>query len=226
MKQQMLLFLSLIFLIALLIGINAVAYKQKDKEPDSEIAPNRSTYNTGATGTRAFHDLLVETGHKVIRWQEPPSALFTSVTPPDTFVIIGTTRLEIDEQESTQILRWVSEGGNLVIIDREPRQELISTTANWSVSTIPSKNFGFEADPSNHLQMTAQTSAVKPSQPSILTRNIIAVQPSRFASSVELKFFGEDTKTTFNSEKATPTLRIAAATVNSDADHSDSDGQE
>lgn len=205
MKQRMLFFLSLIFLIVLLIGINAASYTQKDKEPDSEMSPNRSTLNSGSTGTRAFYDLLAETGRKVIRWQESPTSLFTSVIPPDTFVIIGPTRLEIDDKESEQILRWVSQGGTLIIIDREPKKDLASTTANWSISTVPSKNFAWNIDPSDQIQMTAQTPAIKPSQPSIFTRNINAVQPSRFASSVKLEFFGSDSSTITNNKKVSPT---------------------
>ncbi len=205
MKQKMLIFLSLIGLIALIIGINAASYTQKDKVPDAEIYPNRSTYNSGSTGTRAFYDLLAETGRKVTRWQESPSVLLTSGNSPQTFVIIGQTRLEIDDKETEQILRWVSEGGTLVIIDREPKKNLISTTANWSVSTVPSNESALGVDPYEQMQMTAQTPALKPSQPSILTRNINAVQPSRFASSVNLQFFEAETSTTINAPKPTVT---------------------
>jgi hypothetical protein len=204
MKQKMLIFLSLIFLIALLVGINALSYTQKDKEPDSEVAPNRSTYNSGATGTRAFYDLLAETGRKVVRWQDPPSSLFTSISPPTTLVIIGATRLEIEEKETEEIRRWVSAGGNLVIIDREPPSKLISTTGNWSISTVPSKNFSFNVDPSDQIQMTAQTPAFKPSQPSIFTRSVNAVQPSRFASAVELEFFGAESVISTPAPSPTP----------------------
>ena len=75
MKQKFLIILALIFLMALLIGLNAASYVQKDIEADEESSANRSTYNTGATGTRAFYDLLVETGNKVSRWQESPFEL-------------------------------------------------------------------------------------------------------------------------------------------------------
>jgi uncharacterized protein (UPF0333 family) len=189
MKQKMLIFLSFIFLIALLIGINAVSYTQKDKEPDTELKANRSTYNTGATGTRAFYDLLAETGRKVTRWQEAPTQLFNSSKRPDTFVIIGKTRLEIDKEETEQILRWVSEGGKLVIIDREPNPEFITTTANWTLKNDNKNSFAsFNIDPSNQPQMTAEIPAIKPSQPSIYTRGVNAVQPSRFASSLSVTF--------------------------------------
>lgn len=192
MKQKMLIFLSFIFLIALLIGINAVSYTQRDEEPDTELKANRSTYNTGATGTRAFYDLLAETGRKVTRWQDAPTSLFTSSTRPSTFVIIGETRLEIDEKETEQILRWVSEGGKLVIIARYPNEGLLATTANWTLKNNSDKSFAFNVDPSNQQQMTADTPAIKPNQPSVFTRGVTAVQPSKFAASLTVDY-GRDT---------------------------------
>ncbi|MDQ2746350.1 MAG: DUF4350 domain-containing protein, partial [Acidobacteriota bacterium] len=73
MRQKLLIFASVFVLLLLLIGLNAVSFVKKDTIPDVESHPNRSTYNTGATGTRAFYDLLAGTGRKVSRWQESTS---------------------------------------------------------------------------------------------------------------------------------------------------------
>lgn len=196
MKQKLFIILALIVLVVTLIGLNAVSYTQKDTLPDSEEFPNRSTFNAGATGTRAFYELLAETGRNVARWQENPASLLGARNKPNTFVIIGGMRRGITDTEAEQILRWVAEGGKLVIIDRAPIKDLISTTANWSVSVIPSKDFAFSVDPSDQQQMTEKTNAAKPVQPTIFTRSVNAVQPSRFASSIKLEFFGEDATTT------------------------------
>ena len=64
MKQKFFIFFGVIVVIGLLIGLNAASLSQKEKEADREVFPNRSTYNTGATGTRAFYDLLSETGRQ------------------------------------------------------------------------------------------------------------------------------------------------------------------
>lgn len=192
MKQKMLIILSLIFLIALLIGLNAASYRKKEKKSDVEYYPNRSTFNSGSTGTKAFYELLSETGKKVTRWQEAPSSLLTSKNSPKTFVIIGLTRLEINDKEAEQILRWVSKGGKLVIIDRTPPELFLSSTANWSFKNITSNKLIDETDPANSVEMTAETPAIKPSQPSVFTRNIIAVQPSKFASSIQMEYLGAD----------------------------------
>lgn len=192
-RQKLIIFVGFIFLIIVLVGLNAASYTQKEKTPDNEVVPNRSTYNTGATGTRALFDLLAESGRKVTRWQESPSALLSNnKNKPSTFIIIGRTRREFDEKEIEQLLFWVSSGGKLVIIDREPPPELMTTTANWRVSAKSSTEEPFfDIDPSNQQQMTEKTVAAKPVQPTIFTRKVNAVQSSRFASSFKFERFSD-----------------------------------
>jgi hypothetical protein len=182
MRQKFVIFISVIFLIALLIGLNAASYVKKEKTPDSEANPNRSTYNTGGTGTRAFFDLLAETGRNVTRWQESTAALSVNdKNQPDVFVVIGSTRREFTEAEILSLRGWVARGGKLVVIDREPPSELIKTSAKWNISVRIS------ADPLDVKQMTDQTPAAKPTQPTIYTNKVNAVQSSRFASAINFE---------------------------------------
>lgn len=204
MRQKVFIFVGLIFLAALLVGLNAASYVEKEKTPDDEFSPNRSTYNAGATGMRALFELLAETGRRPVRWQEPPSALsLTGVknkNNPSTFVVVGETRREFTDQEIEQLLHWVSTGGRLVVIDRHPPKELLAATANWKVSVGESKpvavdadstdNFGI--DPSNQQQIVGKTVAAKPVQPTIFTAKINAVQPSRLASNILFERVSED----------------------------------
>ena len=209
MRQKFLIFAALIFLIILLIGLNTASYVQKEKTPDSEANPNRSTYNAGATGTRAFYDLLAETGRRTRRWQESPSALLNyDKDSPKTFVVIGETRRKFDDQEIEQLLKWVSYGGKLVVIDREPPLELIKTTANWSVSAdtgLQPEFYGI--DPSDQKQMTEKTNAAKPIQPTVLTNKVNAVQPSLFASSISFERFSDKVNPTYQ-EKAAESPKV------------------
>jgi hypothetical protein len=191
-KQKLLIFGAFVLLAIALVGLNAASYVQKEKQPDTEMFPNRSTYNAGATGTRIFYELLSETGRKPTRWQEPPSALLTNKNAPQTFVITGAIKREFTDAEAKDLLQWVSQGGKLVIIDREPPRDLVTTTANWSISVsgggVPPE---FDLDPSNANQMTADVAAIRPVQPTIYTKNVNAVQLSKFASTVIFKRFSD-----------------------------------
>jgi hypothetical protein len=135
--------------------------------------------------------LLAETGRRVTRWQESPSALLgAGKNKPQTFVVIGAPRREFDDKEIEQILRWVSEGGKLVIIDRQPPDELVKTTASWSIAADTEREPAFFGiDPSDQKQMTEKTTAAKPVQPTVYTNKVNAVQPSRFASSISFQRF-------------------------------------
>lgn len=204
----------LILLVALLAGLNAASYVQKEKTPDNEFAPNRSTFNSGATGTQAFYTLLFETGRKVTRWQEPPAALLTAkANKPTVFVVTGSLRRPFSAGETGELLRWVSDGGRLIVIDRDPLEELVTTTANWKLSLKASDQAVdiFAVDPADQKQMIGDLAAVKPVQPTLFTKNINAVQPSRFAASVGFERFGESNE----GDPSTKTHGISASTIKS-----------
>lgn len=206
MKEKFLIFIAVIFLITILIGLNAVSYVQKEEKPDSESKPNRSSYNVGATGTRAFYDLLNETGRNVTRWQEPPSALLRyELNSPGTFVVIGKTLREFEQKEIEDLLMWVGGGGRLVIIDRDPPEEFLQTTLFWKLSNKPGNEPSFLVDPSNVFEMTGDIEAAKPTQPTIFTEKVVAVQPSGFASSVSFeRLKNADSGTKLKTERPAP----------------------
>ena len=195
----------LVVLVGMLVGLNAVSYVQKEKAPDSEAMPNRSTYNAGATGTRVLYELLTETGRKAIRWQEPPAALLTAKNNnrPAVFVLIGEVRNECTSAETEDLFKWVAAGGRLVLIDREPPKELITTTANWQITfnynANPVEVLG--VDPTSQERMTFETAAAKPVQPTVLTSGVTAVQQSRFASSIDLERYTDAPKQTGQGER-------------------------
>ena len=75
MRGRLFIFLTIVVMLAVLVGLNAASYVRVEPEGDSEGAPDRSTLNAGATGTRALYEYLEETGHEVQRWGLAPSAL-------------------------------------------------------------------------------------------------------------------------------------------------------
>jgi hypothetical protein len=197
MKEKLFIFGLLGLMLALLVGLNTMSYVQKESVPDSEAFPNRSTYNTGPTGTRAFHDLLASTGQDVMRWEEPVIKLNNANSRyVSTFVIVGKTRRPITEDEIQQILEWVEYGGILVLVDRYPPPEFLVTTAPWKIdSKEGSEDLTDEqieiltpsVDPSNSKQMTDGADAAEPTQPTVYSKGVNAIQPSKFASSAEIE---------------------------------------
>ncbi len=194
MKQNFLIAIALILLVTILIGLNAASYVQKEEIPDSEVRPNRSTFNYGATGTRAFYDFLSESGFNVMRWREPVSKLGNfDEKAVGTFVVIGKVRREFKDEEVTKLLNWVSDGGKLVLIGRDPPGDLIVTTANWSLSVtegeesmseIEKETLLYSVDPKDQDQMIGNVEAARPIQPTIYTKDVNGIQPSKFATSI------------------------------------------
>jgi hypothetical protein len=188
MRQRFVIILMFVLAVVILIAINSFAYVQEEDKPDSETAPNRSSYNAGATGTRAFYDFLNESGFKVTRWREPSHKLLgTGSEKVKTFVIIGRPALSIDENEAKALLLWVDHGGHLVLIDRRPNEGLLPRSGDWEITTEFIGYPDFNIDPADQKQMTQDVKAARPAQPTLLTRGVESVMPSKFYS--EIKFF-------------------------------------
>lgn len=202
MRQRLLILVGFLILIALLIGLNAASYTQREKLPDSEFLPNRSTFNSGATGTKAYFDLLNETGRRPIRWTEPPSEL-TGKDSPDVLVVIGTVRQEFTDAEIEDLMRWVALGNRLVLIDREPSPEMIKTTANYSLALRATENPFMGTDAYDQSQMTIGTNAARPKIPSLLTQSVNSVQPSRYAATMTFERQGSPPTVTYDDSDAT-----------------------
>ena len=189
MKERLFIFGAMVFFLILMIGLNALSYVQKVKEPDSEFTPIRSTYHPGATGLQAYYTLLTETGRPAGRLQRPPSELRSELqNAPTTFIIVGPLRREYSEHDRDQLMEWVALGGKLVVIDREPQEHVLSTVGYWSATASP--NIVPElltTDPADRQKMTADTPAARPDVPSLITASVNSVQPSRFASSIDLR---------------------------------------
>jgi uncharacterized protein DUF4350 len=188
MRQRLGIIISVVLALGVLIAINAAGYVSEEKRQDSELSPDRSTYNAGATGTRALYDLLSETGYKAMRWREPPDKLFgAGGEKVQTFVIIGRPLISIDEDEAKSLLLWVERGGRLVIIDRRPEEYLLPPTGEWTITTEFIEYPGLGVDPAIPEQMTQGVKPVYPAQPTLLTRDVESVMPSKFFSAI--KFF-------------------------------------
>jgi hypothetical protein len=207
MRQRLAIIVTVIVVLGLLIALNAVNYVQTDEPDESESLANRSTYNAGATGTRALYDLLNEAGYKVTRWRESPQILLSQAsTRVATFVVVGRTLLPFEEEEAKNLLLWVEKGGRLVLIDRRPDANLLPKSGAWTTTVellaFPSQG----VDPANAEEMTEGVTSLHPVQPTLLTREVQAVKPSRFASIIKFTYDRTKTETriTEHGSSATP----------------------
>lgn len=182
MRQRLTIILTFVVIIGALVVLNTITYVQEEKLRDSEILPNRSTYHSGPTGTRALHDFLSESGYKVMRWREAPERLLsTAGSNVSTFVVIGTTQLPFSEEHAKVLREWIARGGRFVLIDRDFAFHNPSNR-DWVFSSRTFDFPSFDVNPGDAGQMTQDVNAVTPVQPTRLTHNVGSVMPSRYAA--------------------------------------------
>jgi hypothetical protein len=189
MRQRLTIIFTVVVIIGLLALVSSLSYVKQDKGQDLEILPNRSTYHSGPTGVRALHDFLNESGHKVVRWKEPPQKLFTdSGKLVKTLVVVGQIEVPFTGPETAAITKWVEQGGRYVIIDRNPLGEPNDKRpTSWNIKSRRLDSPTLDVNPADAKQMTAEVVAFQPVQPTILTQNIQSVLPSRFASRMTIE---------------------------------------
>lgn len=161
MRQRLTIILTFVVIIGLLVLLNTLTYVKDETPHDMEITPNRSTYHSGPTGTRAFHDFLNESGYKVIRWREAPEQLLgNSGHLITTFVVVGQMQSGFTEEEAKALHKWVALGGQFVLIDREFSSYLLPKSLGWSLSTVQFGYPDFNIDPADAKQMTENVTAL------------------------------------------------------------------
>jgi hypothetical protein len=187
MRQRLAIFITIALLLGVLIALYSASNVRIERAKDTESRPDRSTYNSGATGTRALYDFLNESGRKVVRWRDAPAALMRSnAVQPKTFVVVGETIIDFEQDEVETLLRWVESGGRLVIIDRRPDIHLLPASGNWRITTELQHYPSSDTQAANPEEMTAGVALVRAAQPTLLTRNVDTVSPSRFAALIRI----------------------------------------
>lgn len=185
MRQRLIIFITLVAVIVVLIALNAASYVRVEYVGDSEVSPDRSTFNSGATGTQALYDFLDESGQQVMRWRESTSSLLVLADPkPSTLVLIGPLKVAYTNREARDLMQWVASGGRLVVVDRNPNPRLLAPDSEWLISSDPLGYPLSDLDPNNFEQMTSGMAPLKPAQPTALARNVDSVMPSRFMSAM------------------------------------------
>ncbi len=187
MGQRFIIIITLIAVVLVLVLLNAVSYVKVEPTADSESAPDRSTFNAGATGTRALYDFLHESGYQVARWRDSTASLLSHTGPkPATVVVVGDTRIRFAKAETKELLQWVEAGGRLVLIDRSPDQNLLPDSGEWTVKVLMQSFPWHDLDPTNFEEMTREVKPLAPSQTTMFARDVEKIMPSRFAGSITI----------------------------------------
>src|SRR6185503_9928767 len=221
MRQRLTIILTFAVIIAVLALVSSLSYVKQDKGQDFEIAPNRSTYHSGPTGGRALHDFLNESGYKVIRWKETPQKLLTdSGKLVKTFVVVGQVQVHFTEADHKALTKWIAAGGHYVLIDRNAGQDRVTEPGSWNITTKKFESPSLEVNPADVNQMTEKVAAFQPVQPTILTRDIQSVQPSRFASRMNIEVVPAGSQQSHDTEESNedklpppPEMSVSAAPV-------------
>ncbi len=187
MRQRLVIIIALILVLGVLILINAASYVKVEQSADSEMSPDRSTLNAGATGTRALYDFLHESGYQVARWRESTDSLLSVSGPkPATIVVVGRTLVPFSQSESKELLHWVENGGRLVLIDRNPDRSLLPWSGDWAIGVAMTAFPWTDVDGTNFEQMTTGVKPVPPAQPMLVARDVSQILPSRFAGTITI----------------------------------------
>ncbi|PYS25722.1 MAG: hypothetical protein DMF72_00865 [Acidobacteria bacterium] len=187
MRQRVIVIITLIAVVLVLVLLNAASYVKVEPTADSEAAPDRSTFNAGATGTRALYDFLHESAFQVARWRDSTASLLSHTGPkPATVVVIGDTRIPFSKTETKEMLQWVESGGRLVLIDRSPDRNLLPDSGEWTINTHVISFPWPELDPTDFQAMTNGVKSLVPSQATFFARDVDKIMPSRFAGAITI----------------------------------------
>lgn len=193
MRGRFAIFIFMALMLALLVALNAASYVRVESEPDAEAAPDRSTLNAGASGTRALYDFLKGEGYQVTRWREEATALRSKGGgQPQTFVVIGSLRVPFVETEAQALLKWVETGGRLVLIERMPDAQLLPLADNWHVNSEVHEYPSMDVRSEDVERLTTGVAPLAPVQPTILTRDVERIAPSRFAGRLRISPASEE----------------------------------
>src|SRR5262249_17234706 len=127
-------------------------------------------------------------GFKVARLRESTSTLLNFGGPkPATLVMVGRLLVPVTKSERDDLLRWVENGGCLVIIDRNPDRNLLPPSDQWIITMQTLHYPSLDLEATNLEQMTGGVKPLGPSQPTAPALQVETILPSRFAAEITIE---------------------------------------
>jgi hypothetical protein len=177
MRRYLGIIVTIVIVLAGLVGLSALGTVKLERPKESEWEPLRSSYNAGPTGTRAFYQLLEESGYQTARWRERFKSL-ESQAQGASLIIIGPFQAEPDlpTEESEALKEWIASGGRALIISRLPRMQFDDPAI--------SAKFKPKADllETNPDRLIDERSDLLIAQPTAITRNTRGLAVSHLAA--------------------------------------------
>ena len=153
-------------LFAILVALNSLFFVDTRASEEDEETGDRSSYRSTPYGSLAFYTLLEESRYKVMRFEKQFTELKNN--EPGTLIVIAPPRTnQPDEEEFIALNKWVEAGGLLIIIDRE-------------IQGVP------VGDGEANTESLESRTAVRPLQPTPLTRGVERVALSEHATRVRV----------------------------------------
>jgi uncharacterized protein DUF4350 len=165
MKKNAIAILILFAVFGLLIALNFIFFVDTRSGGETEWNADRSSYRSTPYGTLAYYTLLKERGYDVGRFEKS----FTQLKDrePGTLIVISPPESHLfSEEELKSLQKWIEAGGYLIVFDRE----IHITLGDVLVQT----------------ERETSKSAVRPVEPTPVTRGVEHLSLSQFASRVRV----------------------------------------
>ncbi len=185
MRRYLGIIISVVLALGVIIALSAAGNLEFDRPPESEREPIRSSYNPGPTGTRAFYQLLEESGTPVTRLREDFKSL--SLKAPRALdamlVIVGpfNPNSDISYEESQALQKWIAAGGNALIVSRYPQSQFGDPMVQ---SKVEGENLPWNASAEILVDLNSDNLIAQPTE---LTRNLHGLALSSLAARIKFE---------------------------------------
>ncbi len=182
MRRYLGIIISIALALGVIIALSAAGNVDFDRPPENEREPIRSSYNSGPTGTRAFYQLLEESGTPVFRFRDDFKSL-QEKAPKAVLVIVGpfNPNLDIPYDEAFALQKWIAAGGNALIISRYPQSQFGDPMVQ---SKVIGENLPWAAPPETLINPKSDELITQPTE---LTRNLRGLQLTELAARIKFE---------------------------------------
>lgn len=182
MRRYLGIIISIALALGVIIALSAAGNLEFDRPPESEREPIRSSYNSGPTGTRAFYQLLEESGTSVFRLRDDFKSL-PEKAPKALLVIVGpfNPNLDIQYDEALALQKWIAAGGNALIVSRYPQSQFGDPMVQ---SKVIGENLPWTAPPDALVDPNSDKLIAQPTE---LTRNLNGLQLTTLAARIRFE---------------------------------------